>query len=168
MSDELKPISAAAIPLALEKAERYRLLNEPEQAESICLDVLAVDPDNQQALVILLLSLTDQFRSGPAECFRHAEAVIPKLHSEYEQLYYSGLIWERSGHARALHGGPGSGAVAYTWIRQAMLFYEDAEKLRPAGNDDAILRWNSCVRLCERFQLHPEPEELFQPVLGDD
>jgi hypothetical protein len=165
---ELKPISAAAIPLALEKAERYRLLNEPEQAESICLDVLAVEPANQKALVMLLLALTDQFRSGPAECFREAEAVVPKLRSEYDQLYYSGIIWERCGQARALQGDPGSAAVAYTWIRQAMLFYQDAEKLRTAGNDDAILRWNSCVRLCERFQLQPEPEDLFQPVLGDD
>jgi hypothetical protein len=33
---DLKPISIASIPRALEKAERYRLLNEPEQAESIC------------------------------------------------------------------------------------------------------------------------------------
>src|SRR6266496_5947017 len=32
----LKPISRAAIPRALERAERYRLLSEPEQAESIC------------------------------------------------------------------------------------------------------------------------------------
>src|SRR5205807_5788281 len=78
---EFKPISRDAVPLALEKAERYRLLNEPAQAESICLDVLAVDPENQQALVMLLLALTDQFRGGPADCYAEAEAVVPKLHS---------------------------------------------------------------------------------------
>src|SRR6186997_1673006 len=36
---ELKPLSASAIPSALAKAERYRLINEPEQSESICEDI---------------------------------------------------------------------------------------------------------------------------------
>ena len=58
---QLKPIAKTSIPRALEKAERYRLLNEPRQAESICLDILAVDSSNQAALIILLLALTDQF-----------------------------------------------------------------------------------------------------------
>src|SRR5579872_4294890 len=99
---QLKTISSDGIPQAMEKAERYRLLNEPAQAESICLDVLAVDPESQQALVMLLLALTDQFRSGPAECYAQAEAVVPKLQGEYERLYYSGLIRERRGQARAV------------------------------------------------------------------
>jgi hypothetical protein len=167
MSD-FKPISPEAIPLALEKAERYRLLDEPAQAESICLDVLAVDPENQQALVMLLLALTDQFRGGPSECFGQAEAVVPRLRGEYERFYYSGLIRERRGHARAIQGGPGSTSAAFGWIRQAMDHFERAEQLRPPGNDDALLRWNSCLRLCQRYQLQPEPEEEFQPVLGDD
>jgi hypothetical protein len=167
MSD-FKPISHHAIPLALEKAERYRLLNEPAQAESICLDVLAVDHENQQALVMLLLSLTDQFRTGPTECFRQAQAVLPQLHGEYERLYYGGLILERRGQATAIQGGPGSARVAYAWVRQAMDLYDKAEKIRPPGNDDTLLRWNSCVRLCERFHLQPEPEETYEPVLGDE
>jgi hypothetical protein len=167
MSD-FKTISREAIPLALEKAERYRLLNEPAQAESICLDILAIDPDNQQALVMLLLALTDQFRDGPAECFSQAQSVVPKLHSEYERLYYRGLIWERRAYAQLLHGVPGARAAAYEWVRQAMDCYEQAEPLRPPGNDDALLRWNHCLRLCQQYQLAPEPEEAFQPVLGDD
>src|ERR1700722_17931169 len=105
---DFKPISRDAVPLALDKAERYRLLNEPAQAESICLDVLAVDPDNQQALVMLLLALTDQFRAGPPDSVRQAESVVPRLRDAYERLYYLGIIWERRGHARALQGGPGS------------------------------------------------------------
>jgi hypothetical protein len=165
---DLKPISRDAIPLAMEKAERYRLLNEPAQAESICLDILAVDPENQQTLVMLLLALTDQFLTGPADCFSQAEAVVPKLHGEYERHYYRGIIYERRGYAWAARGGPGSSTAAYEWIRQAMDFFEQAERLRAPGNDDAILRWNCCVRLCERYQLHPEPEEVFQPVVGDD
>lgn len=167
MSD-FKPISPDAIPLALEKAERYRLLNDPAQAESICLDVLAVEADNQRALVMLLLALTDQFVTGSPECLSHAEAVVPKLRGEYERLYYTGIIWERRGYARAVRGGPGSTTTAYEWLRQAMSFYEQAERLRPAGNDDAILRWNSCVRLCHRYHLHAEPQVHTQPVVGDD
>ena len=57
----LKPMSAAAIPSAIAKAERYRLLNEPGEAESICLDVLQIDPHNEDARIMLLLALTDQF-----------------------------------------------------------------------------------------------------------
>ena len=165
---EFKPISREAIPLALEKAERYRLLNEPAQAESICLDILAVEPEHQAALVMLLLSLTDQFRRGPAECFRQAEAVLPRLRDEYERLYYGGLIRERRGLAQALHGGPGSAAAAYAWVRQAMDLYAKAERLRPPGNDDPLLRWNSCLRLCERHHLRPAEGEVLPHGVGDE
>ena len=41
---ELKRLSADAIPAALEKALRYRLLNDPAEAESICHDVLRIVP----------------------------------------------------------------------------------------------------------------------------
>jgi hypothetical protein len=163
----LKSISAEAVPGALEKVERYRLLNEPELAESICHDVLAVEPDNQAALVMLLLSLTDQFRAGPAECVAQAQAVLPRLRGEYERHYYAGIIWERRGLARLNQGGPGSGQVAGVWIRKAMEYYEQAEAVRPPGNDDAILRWNTCARVCTRHHLEPETEEEFRPALED-
>src|SRR5262245_21378241 len=122
---EFKSISRDAVPLALEKAERYRLLNEPAQAESVCRDVLAVDPQNQRALVMLLLALTDQFyagSSGSSQCFDEAQAVVPMLHEEYQRLYYSGIIWERRGQARAIEGEtrPGSAQFAYASICQAM------------------------------------------------
>jgi hypothetical protein len=164
---EFKTISRDAIPLALEKAERYRLLNEPAQAESVCRDVLVVDPQNQHALVMLLLALTDQFCLGSPECFADAQAVVPKLHTEYQRLYYSGIIWERRGQACAIGGRPQSTEVAYDWICQAMDYYERAEQLRPPANDEALLRWNSCLRLCQRYHLHAEPEEIYEPVMGD-
>jgi len=47
MTFELKTLSPESVPRALAKAERYRLLNEPVEAESICLDVLAVDPQSR-------------------------------------------------------------------------------------------------------------------------
>jgi hypothetical protein len=165
---DFKRISPDAVPQALEKAERYRLLNEPAQAESICRDVLAVDPGNQRVLVLLILALTDQFRTALSDCVRKAEELVPRLDGEYERCYYSGIILERRGYTRALQGGPGSQTVAYSWVRRAMDLYEQAERLRAPGNDDALLRWNSCLRLCQRYHLHPEQEEMLPRVLGDD
>src|SRR5262249_45368090 len=116
----------------------------------------------------LLLSLSDQFGTGPADCFAQADAVASQLRGEYEREYYRGVLWERHGYARAVQGGSGSAVAGYARVRRAMEFFERAEPLRPPGNDDAILRWNSCVRLIEHYGLQPEPEEAFQPVLGDD
>jgi len=163
----LKAISREAIPGALELAHRYRLLNEPELAESICLDVLAAEPDHQAALVNLLLALTDQFRGGPADCFERARAVVPKIRDEYERHYYAGLIRERRGLAQLSHGGPGGGRAAAGWFREAMDEYEQAEAVRPPGNDNALLRWNACARAILHHHLEPEPEEFFQPALED-
>src|SRR4051812_45408249 len=59
----LKKISREAIARATQKAERYRLLNQSWATESICLDILEVDPTNQPVLVMLILAITDQF--GP-------------------------------------------------------------------------------------------------------
>ena len=91
----LKTISPDGIPQALEKAERYRLLNDPAQAESICRDVLAVDSDNQDALRMLILTLTDQFRAqSSAGAAREARAHINQLQDEYERAYYTGIVFE--------------------------------------------------------------------------
>ncbi len=164
---ELKHIAPEAVPAALDKAERYRLLNQPDAAESICEDVLAIDPDNQPALISLLLALTDQFRHGDSEGFQHAIEMLPRLESEYDRLYYTGLIWERRASARLSQGGPGSGRVAYPWLCRAMEFYEKAEAMRPHGNDDALLRWNTCARLAHRYHLEPELVERFEPAFDD-
>jgi hypothetical protein len=101
MPFDLKPISREGVPAALRKAERYRLINDPSSAESICRDVLTVDPGNQQALVTLLLAITDQFAGAPTE-----------------------------------------------------------------GNDESILRWNTCVRLLARHEhLKPRAEERVELTL---
>jgi hypothetical protein len=163
----LKSISREAIPGALAKAERYRLLNEPELAESICLDVLAIEPDNQAALIMQLLALTDQFSGGHPEIFAQAQAVLPHLQGEYERLYYAGIVRERRGLAQLSQGGFGSAKVAAVWIGEAMALFEQAAAIRPAGNDDAILRWNTCARLSQRHRLEPEAEEEFHPALED-
>ena len=162
---ELKPIDADAVPRALEKAERYRLLAEPEEAESICLDILAIEPDNQQALITLLLALTDQFRSGHGECSARAQSLVPQVRGEYERCYYAGIISERRGSAQLDRGGPGGGAAACASLREAMTWYEKAEAVRPAGNDDAILRWNTCARQVMRHRLTPPADEAREPLM---
>jgi hypothetical protein len=162
---ELRPLHKEAIPRALEKAERYRLLGEPAQAESICLDVLRVEPDNQPALVMLLLALTDQFDKGLTECGSQARDVLPRLHSEYERAYYAGIICERQARAQFHHGSLGSGVIAYHWLRDAMSFYEKAEVIRPPGNDDALLRWNTCARMIMRDRLLVPTEDRVEALM---
>ncbi len=163
---ELKPLSKEGIPGALARVERYRLLNEPEQAESICLDILRCDPENHEALIALLLAITDQFESGAGPRVSAARELIPRLRNEYDRAYYAGIIAERRARALINQGGPGSGTIAYEWIRNAMNSYEMAEGIRPPGNDDAILRWNTCARfLMNHPHLAPGPEERMEPIL---
>ena len=90
MTFELKSLSHEAIPAALEKAHRYRLLNEPEQAESICEDVLRIDPENQDALASLILALTDRFGSPRPVPPRRVRDLLPRLRGEYERAYTHG------------------------------------------------------------------------------
>jgi len=159
----LKPISREAIPRALEKAERYRLLNEPKEAESICLDILQVDPENQQALITLLLSLTDQFSA--ASTVNRAREILLKLAGQYEQAYYAGIIFERKARAQLHAGFPGASSVAYQGFREAMGWYEKAEAIRPPGNDDAELRWNACARNIMEHLRAPRQEDTVHPML---
>lgn len=163
---ELKPITPEGVPAALQKAERYRLLNDSEAAESICLDVLAIEPANQEALVSLLLAITDQFADEPAEGVRRACEVLPRLESEYERAYYAGIICERRARAQLHRGALGSADVAAEWFRDAMRSYEKAERMRPAGNDEAILRWNTCARMLDRHERVPAAVE-YEPALED-
>jgi hypothetical protein len=162
---DLKELSREGIPRALERVERYRLLNEPEQAESMCLDILQADPANQEALVGLLLSLTDQFCNGMAARLSEARAVVPRLQDDYSRSYYAGIICERRARAQLQQGAPGGKFTAYDGLREAMSWYEKAERIRPAGNDDAILRWNTCARTIMKHRLEPRPHEMVEHPL---
>ena len=160
----LKPLSPSAVPAALAKAERYRLLNEPEQCESICEDVLRADPDNHPARVMLILAITDSF-PHTTEAAARAMDIAATLPSEYERLYYAGLVAERRARALLSHGGMGRRG-ATQWLQQAMAEYERADAHRPSGNDDARLRWNACARV---FNAHPdlltEDDEPNAPIM---
>ena len=158
MHFELKSISEQSIPEALAKVERYRLLNEPSLAESICLDILAIAPNHPQALISLLLARTDQFDSDVH--VKAAQEVLAQIQGDYERAYYQGIIWERSGNARIRHGGTGAGAAAYHALREAMDHYEKAMYFAIPGNDDAILRWNTCARvIMQNPAVRPAPED---------
>ena len=162
---QLKPISKDGIPDALEKAERYRLLNEPRLAESICLDILEIDHQNHEAIITLLLAITDQFGRIPSADVYEARKLLPHLINEYEQFYYGGIICERNAKAILNKGITGGNFTAYEWLRDAMNLFEKAEAIRPTGNDDSILRWNTCARLIQRNHLEPRREDYIEPPL---
>jgi hypothetical protein len=157
---DLKSLHTDAIPAALEKAERYRLLNEPGEAESICLDILHVDPENQQALITLLLALTDRFEKGYGVSDTQTKELLSRMKSAYDHAYYSGIVAERRAKAKLRQNTPDCRFQAYDLLREAMTSFEKAESIRPPGYDDPILRWNTCSRIIAKNGLVPrEPEE---------
>jgi hypothetical protein len=147
MSPELKSISKAGIAEALAKVELYRYLNEPEEAESICRDILAVDPEHQLARRMLGLSITDQFTGEGTDRYAEVASVFTALREPYERLYYTGLLHERRVKVQLRAGRPAHTLLPL--LEEAMRCFAEAEKVRPHGNDDSILRWNRCVRLLE-------------------
>ena len=153
----LHDIHADAIESALAKARQYRSLLEPEIAESICLDILNINDDNQQALVIYVLALTDQLHHTEKQSqIKLLQKTIARLASEYERHYYTGILNER--RARFLISQPMSHSFAYDYFREAIHAYQQAEKLSPDNNDDAILRQNSCIRTIEKEKLQPRQD----------
>jgi len=156
---ELKSLSKEAIPAALEKATRYRLLNEPAEAESICLDVLKADPENQEAIVTLVLALTDRFSKGYGVSDTHAKELLARIKNEYERAYYTGIFAERRAKTKLTQNTPDCRFQAYELFREAMSWFEKAEAIRPLGHDDARLRWNTCARIIERNKLVAREEE---------
>ena len=164
---ELKTISPQAIPRAIQKAERYRLLNQSWATESICLDILEIDSANQPVLVMLLLAITDQFDREPGELARRAREVLGRLTDPYQRAYYAGIIAERLAHAQLTSGAMHAEAMAATTLRSAMESFAEAERLRQPGNDDAILRWNTCQRTLARMRQLELAEEQYEPSFGE-
>ena len=156
MNYELKAISKQGIPEAVAKAELYRYLNEPEESESICRDILAIEPEQQMALRLLGLAITDQFMGGAMDRCAEAEQIFARLKDAYERWYYTGILCERRAKAQLRVGR--APHTLLPLFEQALQCFGEAEKVRPHGNDDAILRWNRCVRLLQTPQLNWEEE----------
>ena len=161
----LKAIHPEAVETSLEKARHYRLLNDPENAESICRDILELNADHQEALVTLILSLTDQFDGGSAST-KEARTYLERLSAEYDREYYAGLIYERAAKTILARNTPESCFAAYDRFRMAMEHFEKAEAMSSDDNDDAILRWNSCARIIVKHNLMQRPEDNYVPY-GD-
>lgn len=163
---ELKSLSLEAVSAAQDKAVRYRLLNEPRLAESICKDILAVDPAKRETIITLILALTDQFGGGGTGRMKEALGLIERLEDQFERLYYQGIVYERRAKALLSGRSMATGYVAYEWFVKAMASYEAAEELSPPGNDDALLRWNTCARIInEHPHIRPAPRERHEPML---
>lgn len=158
MERKLKTISPSGISQALAKAQVYRYLKEPEESESICQDILAIEPDNQAALRLLGLSITDQFAGESSDRGAGAESAFHRLTHPYAQHYYLGILLERRAKAQMRKGRPAY--LVEALICEAMLHFEEAEKIRPADNDEAVLRWNRCVRLLEKLPHTEAAEQL--------
>jgi len=170
MDRQLKSISSSGIPGALSKIQHYRYLNQAEEAESICRDVLAADPENQMVLRLLGLSLTDQFTGAMTDRYQEAQSCFEKLASPYERAYYLGILYERRAKSLMKAGHAAQSMLAS--FEKAMECFEQAEKIRPAGNDDALLRWNRCLRLIQGIPESVRESEAFEvsdtpPLLRD-
>jgi hypothetical protein len=162
---QLKPISQEGIPKAISKVELYRYLNEPGEAESICRDILATDPEDQNALRLLGLSITDQFAGNSSDRFSEAENVFRSLKDEYQRLYYAGILHERQAKAQLAVGR--SPHTVAPLFEEALARFEKAEAIRPHGNDDAILRWNRCVRILQS-RLGSDWQKLIETIDAGD
>ena len=144
----------------MEKMKRYRLFNEPDDAESICRDILKIDPDYREARIGLLLCLTDQFRDGLAGRMTEATDIVEELSDPYDQHYYKGVICERRAKVHHKQHTPQSGALTHNWLTKAMGYFEHAAECRPEGNDAALLRWNTCARMIMNHDdIRPAVEE---------
>jgi tetratricopeptide (TPR) repeat protein len=165
MEFKLKSISQSGIDKAIAKAETYRYLKEPGEAESICRDILAIDADNQAALRLFGLAITDQFTGGSSDRYDEAESIFQNLTDRYEQLYYAGLLLERRAKAQLHAGRPPHALLGF--FEEAMYYFEEAEKISPEDNDDAILRWNRCARLL-KSQLGSEWQREIEALDGGD
>lgn len=162
---ELKKLSADAIDAAMEKMKRYRLLNEPEDAESICRDILHIQPEHRDARIGLLLSLTDQFDAGLAGRMSEAIEIADSLPDSYDQAYYKGIICERRAKAHFKQHSPQRGCLTHTWLEKAMDWFEKAAEHHPAGDDASLLRWNTCARMiANHVEIRPAAEDGPAPL----
>jgi tetratricopeptide (TPR) repeat protein len=166
MEPFLKRLPRESLKAAIERAAHYRDLNQPEEAESICRDVLDVDGAHQVAWRLLGLALTDRLPSGHAGLLEEAIDAFERLTDDYERVYHTGVAWERAAKAHLERNEAHSAVTAF---EHAMRLFAQAESMRP-DSPDPILRWNRCVRLLSghpslRAAIHaPREDEVH---LGD-
>jgi len=142
----IKPLPRSDVAAVLSRADKCRAAGESDVAESMCLDALELEPDNQAALVVLLLARTDLIDRGMSRGVERAREVLPRLTAAYDQAYYAGLICERQARYMLSQRGSRSGAIAWEWFQFALEHYEDASRIDPEKLEP-VLRSNACTRL---------------------
>ena len=150
MGWELKQLRARNLTAAVALAKHYRDLNQPEDAESICRDILEVSPGDDDAWRTLGLALTDQFPASWMTLFDDACAAFAKLSSKYERMYYTALAWERYAKAQLVAGRANNAIHAF---EQAVRLFDKADEIGMADDPGPILHYNRCVRA---LTTHPE------------
>ncbi len=164
---ELKPIHSNTVARALSKAERYRLLNEPRESISICRDILEIEPDHQDAIVTLLLTLTDLFPACDLRHHNEAELLLKRIRDPYRKAYYEGVVLERWAKGKLKRDA--AGHVVHEGLTAAMERYAHASSISPEGDEDAILRWNTCARLLnDRPDLQPRAAREEELIIDED
>jgi len=143
---EIKPLPRNDVEAVLSLAGKCRAAGESEAAESMCLDALELEPDNQAVLVLLLLARTDLIDRGLPRWVERARQVLPRLTGAYDQAYYAGLICERQARYMLLQRGSRSGSIAWEWFQFALEHYAEASRIDPERLEP-VLRSNSCERL---------------------
>ena len=103
----------------------------------------------------------------PRAC-QNALAAASKLEGAYERAYYSGIVWERRAKAVNDENARGLHHTVYEWVVKALGCFDEAGELRPPDNDDALLRWNTCVRFLARNpNLAPRSDEAPEPIISE-
>ena len=164
----LKSLSPAAVDGALRLAADSRKGGQAQTCESVCHDVLQAEPRNQEALRLLLLSHADRFDADSSQHEMGARDAQSRLTSAYDRAFYDGYIMHRLAQAAIASGSPSAARIVYDLLTGAMASYEDAERMRPDGNDDAVLLWNACHRLLQSTP-HSGPRETqaFETMVGE-
>ena len=141
----LKALSHEGVASALAKAEHYRLLKRTGRSGEHLPRYSRHRARNQQALICLVLAQSDQI-ARDSRSFHSALATVQKLQGSTSVPITAGIVWERRAKALDAERGRGTHHSVYEWVVKALDCFAQAERLRPAGNDDAVLRWNTCVR----------------------
>ena len=101
-------------------------------------DILAVEPENQEALRELIGAIAQQVGSGVGGDVSETARLIGELKSEFDRAYYSGIVQERRAKELLAHGTLGVGPAVYDLLVKAMDHYESAQAVSAPGNDSAI------------------------------
>ena len=156
---DFKNLESADLDAALAAAQASWAELRAEETESICLDILELDPNHRSTLDLLLRCRIELLKKGLPQSVARAQELIPQLDSDFDQAFYSGMIREAQARYLLEKRGRATSGVAYSWFRHAMDDFAAASNL-DAGRVEPKLHWNACLRTLENNpQCVPPPED---------